>query len=294
MRVLALLLLAGCAARPERILDTHIHLYDPGRPEGVPWPSKNDPVLYRPFLPEDFRALAREHGVSAALVVEASPRPEDNRWLLDLVRGDALFPGIVGNLKPGAPGFAEELDRLSADPRFVGIRARPRGDEASIADLRRLAARGKSLDVLGPPGGLAEIARRVPELTIVLDHLAGAKADGAPPPAAWRAELRELAACPNVYCKLSGLDQQAGRAAEPETYRPVLDALWEIFGEDRLIYGSNWPVTLLRTDYGTHLRWVLDYVRPKGRAALDKVFWRNAVKAYGLKAAGSGSGAAGP
>lgn len=285
MKALPLLLLAACsAAQPAHIIDTHIHLYDPRRPEGVPWPSKDDAVLYRPVLPADFRALAREHGITAAVVVEASPRVEDNRWLLDLVRGDPLFPAVVGNLAPGSPDFAANLERFAADPRFVGIRAKPKLDDRSLADLRRLAERGKSLDVLGPSlEDVAELARRLPTLTIVLDHLAGAKADGRPPDPAWEARLRAVAAHPNVYCKLSGLDQQAGARPAPaslEHYRPLLDVLWEAFGEDRLIYGSNWPVTLLRTDVGTHQRWVLDYVRPQGQAALDKVFWQNAGKAY--------------
>lgn len=285
MRAWLVLLLAGCsAARPERILDTHIHLYDPRRPEGVPWPAKGDAVLYRPVLPAEFHALAREHGVAAAVVVEASPWLEDNRWILDLTRGDAFFPGVVGNLKPGAPDFSSALARFAADPRFVGIRARPGLDDRSIADLRLLAARGKSLDLLRPPPGLAaEIARRVPELTIVLDHLADAKVAAGPPARAWLDDVRAAAAFPNVYVKLSGLDQQAGKAADLELFRPTLDALWSSFGEERLMYGSNWPVTLLHTDYRTHLDWVIDYVRPKGREAMDKVFWRNAVKAYRLR-----------
>ena len=122
----------------------------------------------------------------------------------------------------------------------MGIRARPGLDDRSIADLRLLAARGKSLDLLAPPALAAEIARRVPELTIVLDHLAGAKVAEGAPAKAWLDDLRAAAAFPNVYCKLSGLDQQAGRAGELELFRPTLDALWAAFGEDRLMYGSNW------------------------------------------------------
>jgi L-fuconolactonase len=285
MRALPLLLLAACAApMPAHIIDTHIHLYDPARPEGVPWPSKTDPVLFRPVLPAEFRALARAHGVAAAVVVEASPWVEDNRWLLDLVRGDALFPAVVGNLAPGTPDFATHLARFAADPRFVGIRAKPKLDDKTMADLRLLAERGKSLDVLGPNlEDVAELARRLPTLTIVLDHLAGGQADGRAPDPGWTSKLRAAAAHPNVFCKLSGLDQQAGLRPAPaslEHYRPLLDVLWAAFGEDRLIYGSNWPVTLLRTDPGTHQGWVLDYVRPRGQAALDKVFWRNALRAY--------------
>ena len=284
LRALALLLAAGCAAHPAKILDTHIHLYDTARPEGVPWPSKKEAVLYRPVLPAEYRALAAANGVSGAVVVEASPWVEDNRWVLDLVGGDAFFAGVVGNLQPGAPDFAANLDRF----RLVGIRARV--DPAKpkvIEDLKELAKRKMSLDLLLPATTLeqvVEIARQVPDLTIVLDHLAGAKADGAAPDAGRVSMLRAAAAYPNVVCKLSGLDQQAGAARALDHYRPVLDVLWEAFGEDRLLYGSNWPVTLLRTDFSTHQRWVLDYVRPKGQAALDKVFWRNAVRIYRVNA----------
>jgi len=100
---------------------------------------------------------------------------------------------------------------------------------------------------------------------------------------AWSAKLRDVAKHPNVFCKLSGLDQQAGVKPAPKElahYAPVLDLLWECFGEDRLIYGSNWPVTLLRTDFATHQELCLSYVRPKGQAALDKVFWKNACRVY--------------
>ena len=279
---IALLLLAGCAAHPTKIIDTHIHLYDPTRPQGVPWPSKNDPILYRPILPAEYRALARANGVAGAVVVEASPLVDDNQWVLDLVKDDPFFVGVVGNLQPGMRGFAANLDRF----RLVGIRARVDPSKPGVIDdLKELARRRMSLDLLLPGTPLEQvlaITRQVPDLTIVLDHLAGAKVDGRRPDPTWIAQLKEVAASPSVFVKLSALDQQAGAARSLDHYRPVLDILWEVFGEDRLVYGSNWPVTLLRTDFATHQAWVLDWARPKGQAALDKLFWRNAIRAYRL------------
>jgi predicted TIM-barrel fold metal-dependent hydrolase len=286
--LLALLLIPQTAPlRPSRIVDTHIHLYDPTRPEGVPWPPKSDPVLYRPVLPAEYRELAKANGVAAAVVVEASPRAADNAWLLEVTKDDPVFPAVVGNLRPGAPDFAANLEKYAADPRFKGIRSRvAASDEKAMADLARLAERGLSLDLLVNSATLDDvlaIARKLPALRIVLDHLAGAKVDGKAPDAAWSAKLREVAKHPNVFCKLSGLDQQAGvRPASRDlaTYVPALDLLWELFGEDRLIYGSNWPVTLLRTDFATHQELCLAYVRQKGQSALDKVFWKNAQRVY--------------
>lgn len=282
-----LLLLLALQAAPDRVVDTHLHLYDPSRPEGVPWPSKNDAVLYRPVLPAEYRELAKAHGVTAGVVVEASAWPADNAWLLDVTKNDALFPAIVGNLQPGAPDFAANLEKYAADPRFKGIRARVAASEPPVlADLKRLAERGLSLDLLVNAKTLDAvdaIAKELPTLRIVLDHLAGAKVDGRAPDEAWASRVRAVAKHPNVFCKLSGLDQQAGTkpaSTDPALYAPVLDLLWGCFGEDRLIYGSNWPVTLLRTDFAAHQELCLAYVRPKGKAALDKVFWKNACRVY--------------
>src|SRR3954454_16774698 len=79
-------------------IDTHTHFYDPTRKEGVPWPGKGDKVLYRPVLPKEFKKLAAPFGVTGTVVVEASPRVEDNQWLLDLARDEPFLVGVVGRL----------------------------------------------------------------------------------------------------------------------------------------------------------------------------------------------------
>ncbi|MFT5375344.1 MAG: glucose/arabinose dehydrogenase/predicted TIM-barrel fold metal-dependent hydrolase [Candidatus Latescibacterota bacterium] len=279
--------------QPSRIIDTHIHLFDPSRPEGVPWPGSGS-ELYRPTLPADFRAIAEPAGVTGAVVVEASAWVEDNQWLLDQTRDDPFFQGIVGNLELRSADFADHLARLASDKRFVGIRTKGLKtadlDEQVIADLRALAAENLVLDILMAGMTLADaqaIAEAVPELRLILNHVGGTNIRGGSPSAAWMASIQAIAQLPNVYCKVSGLFQQSGKTPAPlevEYYRPVLDVLWQAFGEDRLIYGSNWPVSNLRGDYAQHQELVLTYLSEKGEGAVEKSMWKNAVTFYGLDA----------
>ncbi len=286
---------AGDGLSPIPVVDTHIHLYDTEREEGVPWPEPDD-VLYEPVLPPDFDAVAEANGLTATVIVEASEWLADNRWVLDLVaHAPERYIGLVGSLEIGEPGFEENLRALSADPRWVGIRMRqrPRGEDffndAVWTDLTTLAQMDQTLDVLMFDYSLDDVARvaeRLPSLRILVNHVAGAAIDGDTPDPAWVAGVERAAAFPNVYCKVSGLFQQSNRQPSPTElafYQPVLDVLWEAFGEDRLIYGSNWPVTRRGGSYEDYKAVVMAFIEPKGRAATEKLLYRNALSFYGLE-----------
>ena len=92
------------------IIDTHVHFYDTDRPEGVPWPDPTDTVIYRPSLPDRYKALAEPAGVTGVIVVEASTWLEDNRWILDLAEDEPLVKGFVGNLDPEDAAFERNLN----------------------------------------------------------------------------------------------------------------------------------------------------------------------------------------
>src|ERR1035438_8798662 len=137
------------------IIDTHIHLFDPARPQGIPWPGKEDRVLYQAALPARYRKLAAPLGIRGAIEVEASPWVEDNQWVLDVAEKDTILVGTVGNLEPGKPEFAQQLQRFARNKLFRGIRygnlwgrnfaaesARPE----FVADLKLLASAGLVLD----------------------------------------------------------------------------------------------------------------------------------------------------
>lgn len=276
------------------VVDTHIHLYDTTRPEGLPWPPETDKVLYRPVLTEHFDQVAKENGIAATVIVEASTWLTDNQWVLDLVKGNPnRYIGLVGSLEIGSDDFGKNLKRLSKDPRFVGIRARERNQDdyftdAVWRDLELLAEMDQTLDVLMFNFSLedvAMIAKRIPKLKILINHVAGADIDGGAAKPEWVASVKTAAAQPNVYCKISGLFQQSHRSPSPtnvEFYRSTLDVLTDAFGEDRLIYGSNWPVTMRGGKYGDFKKVVIDYYKPRGRECLEKLLYKNALKFYGL------------
>lgn len=287
----------GCGSRTSiPIVDTHIHLYDTSRPGGVPWPPESDTVLYRPVLPPDFAKECDANGITATVIVEASTLLEDNQWILDLVKNEPdRYIGLVGSLEIGAPDFTANLKQLSKDPRFVGIRMRerPRGDgffnDAVWRDLKLLADRDQALDVLMANFSVQEvnqIAQRIPKLNILMNHVAGANIDGKPVDPDWSKDLAQAANNPNVFCKVSGLFQQSHQQPSPTDlgfYKPVLDALWNAFGEDRLIYGSNWPVTMRGGSYASYKAVVMEFLEPKGERAMKKVLAENAYAFYGLK-----------
>lgn len=277
------------------IIDTHIHLYDTGREQGLPWPPKSDKVLFRPVLTADFDKIAKENGIAATVIVEASSWSADNEWVLDLVQHDPKkYVGLVGSLKIGTDEFTSRLKQLCKDERFVGIRARERETDDYFTDevwrdLKLLADMDKSLDVLMFNFSLdevAQIAKRLPNLRILMNHLAGANADGKRADPEWVKGIERVAKYSNVHCKISGLFQQSHLTPSPTDvafYKPTLDVLYEAFGEDRLIYGSNWPVTMRGGKYGDFKQVVMDYFKPKGRECLEKLLYRNAMKFYDLE-----------
>jgi len=279
------------------IIDCHIHLFDTTRPQGVPWPDKNDPVLYKPALPARYRELIKGLGIVGAIEVECSPLLEDNQWVLDIAEKETLIVGTVGDLEPGQPEFAKQLERFHKNPLFRGIRYgniwdRDLGAELKkpefVAGLKLLADTGLSLDSANPtPQLLADIVRvtdLVPNLRVIVDHL-----PSLPRPAAgdarsmYDASIKRLSQRQQVYVKVSHVRHPGpdGKiASDLASYRPKLDEIFETFGPDRLIYGSDWPNS---DSVGTYLQvfsLVNEYFTAKGRDVAEKYFWKNSVKAY--------------
>ena len=273
------------------MIDTHIHCYDPERPQGIPWPEPNNTLLYRRVLPEHYKALAVPEGVTGAVIVEASVWLKDNQWILDLAENEPFIVGFVGNLDPKLDDFGAHLNRFSANPLFRGFRFR-KGSIAEInqepirSNLKRLADKDLELDLLVDADeipAVASLAGQIPDLRIVINHVAHVLIDGKTPDSEWVNNMQTAAKHSNVYCKVSGLVERAQdqpAPSDPAYYVPTLDALWEAFGEDRLFYGSNWPVCERSADYATVQNIVTPYFKGKGEEAAEKYFWRNSKAAY--------------
>jgi predicted TIM-barrel fold metal-dependent hydrolase len=294
----ALALQRPAAALPPAgpILDAHIHLFDPARPGGVPWPPADDPVLYKPSTPERYVALTTKFGVVGAIAVEASPLASDNDWLLHVAEKHPVIVGVVGDLVPGAPSYLADLDRLHRNPLFLGFRygnlwnrdlAIDQHKPGFIEGVKALAAAGLVFECANPDPSLIRailaVAERVPGLTIVIDHLphAPVPADPAARDQYW-ANLRRLAQSPRVFVKLSEIPALVNGAliTDPEYYRGALDAIWNVFGEDRILFGSDWPNSDHVAPYAQTLALVRGYVARKSPEAREKYFWKNSIAAY--------------
>jgi len=292
--------IAGLAAAPPAgalpIIDTHIHLFDPRRPQGVPWPDKKNATLYQPALPERYRKVTKGLGVVGAIEVECSPWLEDNQWVLDVAAKDTIIVGIVGNLEPGTPGFRKHLERFHRNPLFLGIRCGNLWDRNLVeqvsrpefrSDLAALAAAGLAMDTANPnPPLLSAVVRLtdlVPSLRVVIDHLPQMeKPKALSDRSALQADLRELGKRPQIYAKVSEVLRRVDARVPDDLnfYRATLDELRETFGPDRLMYGSDWPNSDLWGEYPQVMKVVREYFADKGAAVAEKVFWKNSLAAY--------------
>jgi predicted TIM-barrel fold metal-dependent hydrolase len=282
--------------KPMPVVDAHIHLFDPARPGGVPWPEKADTVLYHPALPARYAALAKPHGIVGAIAVECSSWLVDNFWLMDIVEQNPIMLGFIGDLLPEAPDFAATLDRLHRSPFFLGIRYGNlwnRDLGAAILKpefrlgLQLLAEAGLVLETANPNppliAAIVQVSDRVPNLRIVIDHLPHAEIPADPASrASCDANLRELAHRPNIYVKGSEIVQRvSGRVSlDPGLYKASLDQMWETFGEDRIFFGSDWPNSDTLANYADTFSVARRYIATRSPAARQKYYWKNSTAVY--------------
>lgn len=276
------------------IIDTHVHIFDPFRPEGAPWPDAKNELLYRTTLPQQVMEQAVPEGVSGALVVEASEWVEDNQWILDIAESEPFIIGLVGRLEPGAANFAKDLERFAKNPLFLGIRFwgtyfADIAADSFLDKMRMVADKGLVLDVNFPRDdkeGFFALLEQVPELKVVIEHVGQVPVSGERPPDEWLQNMRRVAEHRQTTMKVSALMEHCAEQPAPtalDYYKPALDAMWELFGEDRLFYGSNWPVCQRAGSYARCIRIVRAYFAAKGPEATEKFFWRNGQAVYGWK-----------
>jgi predicted TIM-barrel fold metal-dependent hydrolase len=281
---------------PIPVIDAHIHLFDPTRTGGVPWPEKTDAVLYKPALPSRYRVLSQTHHVAGAIAVECSSWMVDNFWLADVVELSPIMLGFIGDLEPGAPDFAATVDRLHRSPLFLGIRYgnlwnRDLGASAEkpefVSGLKLLAQEGLVLETANPDPALIAavlaVSDRVPDLRIVIDHLPHAEV---PTDASTRSKyedhLHEISRRKNVFVKGSEIVRHVGGRVQLDVglYRAGLDRMWDLFGEDRIFFGSDWPNSDSIATYDEIFSVAQHYIATRSIAAQQKYFWKNSIAVY--------------
>lgn len=276
------------------VIDTHVHLFDPGRPQGVPYsgPKGQPPQM---ALPDNYRQQIVGTGIVGAVVVEASPWIEDNLWILERAASDPVFVGVVGSLDPSKPEFGEYLNRFSKDPLWRGIRyARVWQTEngkqvlkpGMAEGLRLLAQTGQTLDMANPSFDLLRGALlamdAAPDLHVVMDHMPSL--DPRPEQQAlYDSLIRELAQRPNFAVKLSQVRHKDENNVTVTAARARLDQLMAAFGEDRVMFGGDWPNSVGTATIPEALTLMRDYFAGRPRIQAEKYFWRNSRRIYKWK-----------
>ncbi|MBX0326313.1 amidohydrolase family protein [Oscillochloris sp. ZM17-4] len=243
------------------IIDSHVHLWDPGQMR-IPW-LDGIPALNRPYGMAEYAASADD--VEAIVYVQVDVAPAyglvEAQLVADMARRDPRIQAIVAYAPledgPQARSYLDALTQIS--PLITGVRRLTQGESDPAfclrpgfeAGVRILASYGLSCDLCITHRQLpatAELVRRCPEVSFILDHL-GKPAARAGELEPWRAQIAELAALPNVMCKLSGLVTEADHQRwTVDDLAPYVAHALEVFGEDRVAFGSDWPVVLLAAD----------------------------------------------
>ena len=277
-------------------IDAHQHFwrFDPVRDS---WITEEMTAIRRDFLPGDLEPLLQARGIEGCVAVQADQSEAETEFLLQLAHDHFFIWGVVGWVDLLGPTLKERLEHFSRFKRFRGVRHiaqaesdhfLARGDV--VHRLGMLQDFGLTYDILIYPQQLPaalSLARRLPDQPFVLDHLAKPLIrEGKLEP--WASLVRELAKHPNVWCKVSGMVTEADWDGwRQEDMHPFLDVVFEAFGPDRLMFGSDWPVCLLAAGYQEVFGLVDRYATSLSPTEREGLFGGNAAAFYGLAPAGA-------
>jgi L-fuconolactonase len=273
------------------IIDSHVHFWKYSKSEYT-WMDNTMKVLQKDYLPSDIEPTLRRNNVDGCIAVQAATTTVESRFLAELAKTHDIIKGVVGWADLRAGDVEKQLSELKDYPSIVGIRhivqSEPDDflyDPSFRAGVSLLRDFGYTYDILIYPRQLKaaiDFVAEFPGQTFILDHCAKPvirkkELD------TWKAQISDLAAFPNVSCKVSGLVTEAEwKKWSPADFYPYLDVVFEQFGTDRLLFGSDWPVMLLS---GIYVQWkslLEKYMEQFVQEDRDKVFGENARRVYGV------------
>lgn len=258
-----------------------------------PWSLPGMEKLKEDHLPEDLLPLLQQVGMDGTVVVHVRQTLEETRWLLSLADRYAFIMGVVGWVDLCSPEVGEQLERFHTQRKLCAVRHKLENEADDRFMLREDFRRGIGLlaefdlafDLLIRARHLPvayELARRFPEQRLVLNHIGKPDIRGGRV-SPWDLDVRNLASCPNVFCKVSGMVTEADwKAWSPADFRPYLDVVFEAFGTKRIIVGSDWPECTLAASYEQVIDLVSDYVQQLSETEQADIWANNAMRIYHL------------
>lgn len=291
------------------VVDAHHHIW---RKADVPWLSAAPkPRIFGPYEPirrdyliDEFIADSSVFNVVASIYMQANWAADraldEARWVSSVGDESGLPNALVAFADPRSPQLDDLLAAYRRLPRVVGIRHQihwhrnPHYAYVPIADmyddidwrrgLRKISTRGLTFDLQVFPGqlrGAARMVRDFPDTTFVLNHAGMLDSDDPSTVTIWQDGLADLADSPNVYCKLTGLGTFQ-RASSAELYRPIVAAAVGLFGAERCMFGSNFPVEGMWVSYGDFAEHIVEALGPVSESERRAIFRDTALNAYGL------------
>lgn len=274
-------------------IDSHQHFWKYSA-EQYPWMQPDWPIR-KDHMPEDLASHLKHCGLDGSVAVQARQNLEETRWLLELARNHDLIRGVVGWVDLQQPDVDEQLQIFAPHAKFVGVRHVVQDEpddrfllgEEFMRGVRRVGAFELVYDLLVYPRQLPsaiELVKNLCDQDFVLDHMGKPDiASGKMSP--WKEQIEVLAQNSNVYCKVSGMVTEASwKNWKPEDFKPYLDVVFQAFGPDRLLFGSDWPVCRLAATYEQACQLAENYVDSAGFTPAEKAgfFGENAARVYGL------------
>lgn len=280
--------------QPFPVLDTHHHFWRPARGD-YHWMPADHPVLAKDYMPEDLEPSLRKAGVSKTILVQAAATEAETEFLLEIAGECDFVVGVCGWLDMERADFPQRLARFTENPYFKSFRPMLQDidDPAWILrpqvmkNLAHVAQTGVIFEVLTKPAQLPHAItaiRQTPGLRAVVNHISKPPiASGEMSP--WADQIAEFADMPDIFCKISGLVTEADHDRwRPADISPYVSHVIEVFGQDRIMFGSDWPVALLATSgYGE----IVNTLRSITAPLLDteghrKLFHDNGARFYGV------------
>jgi L-fuconolactonase len=273
-------------------IDSHQHFWN-YHPVKDAWITDDMKVIQRNFLPEDLKPILEENGINGCVAVQADQSEDETLFLMELAENNDFIKGVVGWIDFRANDLESRLGYFSKFKKLKGFRhivqAETEVDFVLRADfcngIAQLEKYNFTYDLLILPKHLPyalEFVKRFPKQRIVIDHIA--KPDFKQTDFSdWEKVIRAISKCENVYCKVSGLVTEADwKNWKTTDFTYCLDVVTEAFGMNRLLFGSDWPVSLLAASYGQTLEIVQEYYSKFSKEEQEKFWGGNAITFYNL------------